>query len=233
MTLEPLPNETYIGTVVGLYCTVWLDSAVDTDVQVTVSITPASEESQSFREANDLGNGAYQSSLVFSPLASGDGSVYVCNVSVQSANEHVVGTTANTAYSLTPLGTMQTVPLTLTRDLCSHIVLFQSSLSLSLQMYQSLQWLFHGTNQQYWVPMALYCAQSTQYPGCSTHQLSPGRTRPLAAERGKWREKGACFGVDFISVQLWWNTEEDTPALPHFCFLTLPSSLCHPPTNTH
>ena len=113
MTLEPLPNETYIGTVVGLYCTVWLDSAVDTDVQVTVSITPASDESQSFREANDLGNGAYQSSLVFSPLASGDGSVYVCNVSVQSANEHVVGTTANTAYSLTPLGMMQTVPLSL------------------------------------------------------------------------------------------------------------------------
>ena len=144
MTLEPLPNETYIGTVVGLYCTVWLDSAVDTDVQVTASITPASEESQSFREANDRGNGAYQTSLVFSPLASGDGSVYVCNVSVQSANEHVVGTTANTAYSLTPLGTMQTVPLTLTRDLCSHIVLFQSSLSFLSRCTRACSGCFPG-----------------------------------------------------------------------------------------
>ena len=101
--LVSLPNETYIGTMVGLYCTVQLDSAVNTAVQVATYITSDSGEANSSTLAMELGNNTYESSLVFSPLTSEDGNEYVCNVTVEPSDEYVLGATAQAMFSLLPL----------------------------------------------------------------------------------------------------------------------------------
>ena len=95
---------TYIGTLVNLYCTVLLDSAIDTPVQVNTSITPVSSEAANISLAAELGNNTYQSSLVFRPFTSEDGSVYTCNVTVCSDKSYIIGTTSQAVYLLTPIG---------------------------------------------------------------------------------------------------------------------------------
>ena len=95
-------NATYIGTVASLYCTVVLDSAVNTPVQVTTSI--AASTSNNFTLANKLANNIYQSILVFSPLTSEDGNEYVCSAKVDSTNGYITRATGQAVYTLVPLG---------------------------------------------------------------------------------------------------------------------------------
>ena len=101
VVLAPVSTETYIGAVTSLYCTVRLDVAVNTAIEVTTSIAPSSDY---FTLANELGGNIYQSGLVFSPLTSEDANEYVCNVMAQSSNEHITRATAEAVYSLVPLG---------------------------------------------------------------------------------------------------------------------------------
>lgn len=99
-------NETYIGTETYLYCTVELDTAVDTTAQVNISITRDTElcQEEPCTAVTELSSNTYQSGIVFSPLLSQNGGNYTCSVAVESASGNILGAAAQSIYSLVPLG---------------------------------------------------------------------------------------------------------------------------------
>ena len=102
--LAPLMNETYVGTVTYLYCTVQLDPAVDTELQVSTSIIRIGNNESYTTPVTQLSNIVFQSSIVFNPLVTEDEDEYMCNVTVESSSEYILGTFIYEVYSLIPLG---------------------------------------------------------------------------------------------------------------------------------
>ena len=103
-----VPNETHIGARTYLYCSVQLDSAVDSTVQVNISFAQiVNDGTSSYTEepvVTELSDNTFQSSIVFSPLVSEDNGNYTCTVTVESQSSHILGTAAEEVYSLLPLG---------------------------------------------------------------------------------------------------------------------------------
>ena len=108
LVFGPLLNETYVGAVTYLYCTVQLGTAVDSAVQVNMSITrDNSDDSNQERNSDtvvELDNNQFQSSIVFMPLVHEDEDNYTCNVTVESNSESILATAVQGTYSLVPLG---------------------------------------------------------------------------------------------------------------------------------
>ena len=101
------PNATYIGTETYLNCTVQLAAAVDSVVQVNVSLARKmndSSDSDVEEVTTSLSDNTYQSSIVFSPLVGEDEGEYMCSATVEPKGAHIIGTTVEGLYSLIPLG---------------------------------------------------------------------------------------------------------------------------------
>ena len=107
LTIEALPNITYVGTQTSLNCNLQLPPVVDTAVLVNSSWTRLAGNSSTRVEellVISLGNNLYRSTITVSPLKSSDAGNYTCSYTIEAESILINGTNTEATYALVPVG---------------------------------------------------------------------------------------------------------------------------------